>query len=270
MKPAPIQITYLGYPNTTGLRTIDYLITDNIASPQFSQQEFTEDVIQLPHCFLTYTPPGKLPDVSPVPLIKNNHITFGSFSNLAKFSPDVLSVWANILCSIPNSRLILKCKPFVTLKVRHKMFAFFTQRGVDASRVELLPLTATNYDHMATYGRIDIALDPFPYSGMTTTCEALIMGVPVLTMRGNSFAHNITTSILHHLNLSNWTVSNEEDYIRVAMAHSQNTELLQHLRRTLRRTLLDSVIGKPDIFVKELENTYHNFWLQYLSSQNDM
>lgn len=233
LKPAPIQITYLGYPNTTGLTTVDYRLTDAHADPNTSNfhdnnsQKFTETLIRLPYCFLTYTPPTKIPDISPLPYLSNNYITFGSFNNLAKITPQVFALWARILKSVPDSRLVMKCKPFASMIVKQRILRQFAQSGVDSSRIELHSLMQSNYEHLKAYEFMDIALDSWPYAGTTTTCESLLMGVPMITLRGNCHAHNIGVSLLQNVDLSDWIANSEEDYVHIAMRQAKNIEQLK-------------------------------------------
>jgi predicted O-linked N-acetylglucosamine transferase (SPINDLY family) len=185
MRAAPVQVTYIGYPNTTGLSgAIDYRISDAVADPVDSTQTYTETLVRLPRCFLCYTPPQGVSEVSVAPATVSNFVTFGSFNNLAKLNDRVLSRWAEIMHRVPHSRLLIKCKPFASDSVRAKMMAALEARGVSSSRVDLLPLLPNTVDHLRAYSLIDIALDSFPYSGTTTTCEALFMGGKFQILQG--------------------------------------------------------------------------------------
>ncbi|XP_058099544.1 probable UDP-N-acetylglucosamine--peptide N-acetylglucosaminyltransferase SPINDLY isoform X2 [Magnolia sinica] len=155
-RPAPIQATWIGYPNTTGLPTIDYRITDSLADPPDTRQKHVEELVRLPDCFLCYTPSPEAGPVSPTPALSNGFITFGSFNNLAKITPKVLQVWAKILCAVPNSRLVVKCKPFSCDSVRQRFLSTLEQLGLESLRVDLLPLILLNHDHMQAYSLMDI------------------------------------------------------------------------------------------------------------------
>ncbi|MQL80703.1 hypothetical protein Taro_013156 [Colocasia esculenta] len=157
-RPAPIQATWIGYPNTTGLPTIDYRFTDALADPPDTRQKHVEELIRLPQCFLCYTPSPEAGLVSPTPASANGFVTFGSFNNLAKITPNVLRVWARILCAVPNSRLVVKCKPFCCDSVRQRFLSTLEQLGLESLRVDLLPLILLNHDHMQAYSLMDISI----------------------------------------------------------------------------------------------------------------
>ncbi|KAG2430578.1 hypothetical protein HXX76_010096 [Chlamydomonas incerta] len=195
-RPAPVQATWIGYPNSTGLAAVDYRITDAICDPYDTKQTFVEELVRLPGCFLCYTPAADAPPVSPPPCLHNGYITFGSFNNLAKITPQVLRVWAAILAAVPRSRLVLKNKPFACEAARSHLLRQLAALGVEAWRVDLLPLAPGNAQHLAQYALMDISLDPFPYAGTTTTTESLYMGVPTLTLAGRCHAHNVGVSLL--------------------------------------------------------------------------
>ncbi|KAK9810285.1 hypothetical protein WJX72_008008 [[Myrmecia] bisecta] len=169
LRPCPVQITWIGYPNTTGLKTVDYRFTDVVCDPLDTCQTFTEELIRLPGCFLCYTPPPDAPPVAPLPALVHGFVTFGSFNNLAKITPGVIGVWARVLEAVPSARLLLKNKPFACQSARGHVLELLERGGVQAQRVDLLPLAPANADHLATYAHMDISLDPFPYAGTTTT-----------------------------------------------------------------------------------------------------
>ncbi|GFR51332.1 hypothetical protein Agub_g13698, partial [Astrephomene gubernaculifera] len=196
-RPAPVQVTWIGYPNSTGLAAVDYRITDEICDPWDTRQAFVEQLVRLPRgCFLCYTPAVDAPPVSPLPALTNGFITFGSFNNLAKITPQVLRVWGAILTAVPRSRLVLKNKPFACEAARAHVMRQLQEVGIEPWRVDLLPLAPGNAQHLATYALMDISLDPFPYAGTTTTTESLFMGVPCLTLAGRCHAHNVGVSLL--------------------------------------------------------------------------
>ncbi|GLC45522.1 hypothetical protein PLESTM_001745500 [Pleodorina starrii] len=200
-RPAPVQLTWIGYPNSTGLRAVDYRITDPVCDPWDTKQTFVEQLVRLPGCFLCYTPAVDAPPVAPPPALANGYITFGSFNNLAKITPRVLRLWGAILSSVPRSRLVLKNKPFACEAARGHLLAQLAAVGVEPWRVDLMPLAPGNAQHLATYALMDISLDPFPYAGTTTTTESLYMGVPCLTLAGSCHAHNVGVSLLTALGL---------------------------------------------------------------------
>lgn len=185
MRAAPVQISYLGYPNTTGMKTMDFRIADSIADPDGSEGLYTEKLLRIPGGLLCYDPLGKAADVVPPPYLKNRYITFGCFNSLAKINEHVCEAWAEILRRVPNSRLYLKARGLDDEPVRAITAAKLNRAGVPLARVDVSDRLKSDRDHMAEYSKVDIALDTFPYNGTTTTCEALWMGVPVLTLAGD-------------------------------------------------------------------------------------
>ncbi|PSC74350.1 putative UDP-N-acetylglucosamine-peptide N-acetylglucosaminyltransferase SPINDLY [Micractinium conductrix] len=255
-RPAPVQVSWIGYPNSTGLRSVDYRLTDSTCDPQGTAQTFTEELVRLAGCFLCYTPPPDAPPVAPLPAVTNGFVTFGSFNALAKQTPEVLSVWARILLAVPGSRLVLKNKPFACEAVRNKFWRVFEEAGVERSRVDLLPLAAVNRDHLAQYSLLDVALDPWPYAGTTTTAEALYMGVPCLTLAGACHAHNVGVSLLAAVGLQEqWVAHTVEAYIAKAAALASDFASLSELRRGLRARMLQSPLCDAPGFVARLEDT---------------
>lgn len=262
-RPAPVQATWIGYPNTTGLPTIDYRFTDSLADPLETRQKHVEELVRLPGCFLCYTPSPEAGPVVETPALSNGFITFGSFNNLAKITPRVLRVWAKILCAIPTSRLVVKCKPFCCDSVRQRFLSTLENLGLESLRVDLLPLILLNHDHMQAYSLMDISLDTFPYAGTTTTCESLYMGVPCVTMAGSVHAHNVGVSLLHQVGLTNLIAQTEDEYVSKALELASNIPLLSSLRMCLRERMLKSKISDGHNFVHGLESTYRKLWHRY-------
>ncbi|XP_022963007.1 probable UDP-N-acetylglucosamine--peptide N-acetylglucosaminyltransferase SPINDLY [Cucurbita moschata] len=262
-RPAPVQVTWIGYPNTTGLPTIDYRITDALADPPNTKQKHVEELVRLPECFLCYTPSPEAGTVSSAPALANGFITFGSFNNLAKITPKVLQVWARILCAIPNSRLVVKCKPFCCDSVRQKFLSTLENLGLESQRVDLLPLILLNHDHMQAYSLMDISLDTFPYAGTTTTCESLYMGVPCVTMAGSVHAHNVGVSLLTNVGLRHLVAKNEEEYVKLALQLASDVTALSNLRMSLRNFMAKSPVCDGPNFILGLESTYRKIWHRY-------
>ncbi|KAL6507753.1 hypothetical protein OROGR_023948 [Orobanche gracilis] len=244
-RPAPLQVTWIGYPNTTGLPTIDYRITDALADPVDTKQKHIEELVRLPDSFLCYTPSPEAGPVSPAPALSNGFVTFGSFNNLAKITPRVLLVWAKILCAVPNSRLVLKCKPFCCNSLRQQFLSTMEKLGLEPLRVDLLSLIILNHDHMQAYSLMDISLDTFPYAGTTTTCESLYMGVPCVTMGGSVHAHNVGVSLLKTVGTSHsvqfsmqfsfWIIRKQPLCLKTGVRlRTSDPPLLRFLREPLR------------------------------------
>ncbi|KAG9138427.1 hypothetical protein Leryth_012718 [Lithospermum erythrorhizon] len=265
-RPAPIQVTWIGYPNTTGLPAIDYRITDSLADPLGSKQKHVEELVRLPECFLCYTPSPEAGPVCPTPALTNGFVTFGSFNNLAKITPKVLQIWARILCAVPNSRLIVKCKPFCCDSIRQRFLTTLEQLGLESQRVDLLPLILLNHDHMQSYALMDISLDTFPYAGTTTTCESLYMGVPCVTMGGAVHAHNVGVSLLKAVDitgLGNLVAENEDNYVKLAIQLASDISKLSNLRMSLRDLMRKSPLCDGPKFTIGLESAYRNMWNSY-------
>lgn len=266
-RPAPVQVTWIGYPNSTGLEAVDYRITDDAADPQDSTQTYVEELVRLPGCFLCYTPGPDTPPVGPLPALSNGFVTFGSFNNMAKITPHVIKVWARILLSVPGSRLLLKNKPFACAAARAHVTSQLATAGVEEWRVELRPLAPVTADHLAAYGDIDLSLDPFPYAGTTTTTEALMMGVPVLTLKGGCHAHNVGVSLLRAIGLTQgWVAASEDEYVQLAVRHAADLQALSQLRAELRPRMLSSPLCDGPSFTRGLEKAYRQMWHSWLDT----
>ena len=233
-RAAPVQISYLGYPNTTGLSTMDYRFTDAIADPpDDSDSLHTEKLVRFAPCAWTYQPSNDAPAIAPPPCSQGNPFTFGSFNNLSKVNDLTLRLWASILHAAPGTRLMLKSFGLNPSHQRPRLLA----AGLDLDRVVLLPPAATTAEHLACYHRVDVALDTFPYHGTTTTCEALWMGVPVIVLRGDRHASRVGCSLLNAGNHPEWIAGDAEDYLRIALQLYRSQQALAGLRSKLRNTL---------------------------------
>jgi predicted O-linked N-acetylglucosamine transferase (SPINDLY family) len=261
-KPAPVQISWLGYPNTTGLKAIDYRITDAIADPPGMTEAFhTETLLRLPSGFLCYSPPpaAEFP-VGPAPHVENGFITFGSFNLLAKITPEVVRSWSAILHETPRARLYLKARGLEGFGARTRLLSLFAAEGVGADRVSLNERTNSIGGHLEHYRQIDIALDPFPYNGTTTTCEALWMGVPLVTLAGKLHAGRVGASLLHRIGHPEWIARSHEEYVAIAAALAADPDRLTMLRGTLRNELSVSPLCDGPRFARDMEAAYRNMW----------
>lgn len=259
-QPAPVQITYLGYPNTTGLKAIQYRLTDNIADPEGQGEYYSEELCRLPGCFLTYKPDHYSPDVSEPPVIKNAYITFGSFNNLAKINDSVIEAWCEVLNKLANSRLLIKNPSLTDLTTRATYLEKFRQFGIEEKRINLIGHTPTRYEHLSLYAGVDIALDTFPYNGTTTTCEALWMGVPVICLCGDHHAARVGASLLAAVNRSEWIAYSEDEYIEKAVKLAENAETLKSNRLKQRDDIRNSLLLDNRAFVASLESEYLRIW----------
>ena len=253
-RPAGVRVTFLGYPATTGMAAIDYRITDAVADPPGASEAFhTERLLRLDGGAWAYRP-GGLPPVSPPPCVVNGFVTFGSFNNLPKLTPAVLGTWAAILRNTAGSRLVLKAVGLGGTAGRAYVARHLV--GVEPARVDLLPWTADAASHLSAYGRVDVALDPSPYNGTTTTCEALWMGVPVVTLAGQSHAGRVGASLLSHAGLGEWVTESGEAYLRAAVAWAADVGRLVSVRGSLPDRVAASPLGDVSRLARELERAY--------------
>ncbi len=260
-KPAPVQVSWIGYPATTGLSTMDYKIVDNYTDPQgMTDQYYTEKLIRMPESFLCYLPDKDSPAVGDLPALLSGRITFGSFNNLAKVSPEVIETWTKILKSIPGCCLIMKAKSLSDRSTRDYVMGLFTQRGIESERIELLSWKQSVRGHLDIYNRIDIGLDTFPYNGTTTTCEAIWMGVPVIALAGNTHASRVGVSLLSNAGIPELIAKTYEEYIEIAINLAADIERLKALRGNLRSMMANSSLTDAKRFVVNLENSYRTMW----------
>lgn len=254
---APIQVTYLGYPNTTGVPAIDYRITDARADPPGEAEQFcVEKLVRLPETFLCYAPPAARLETTAAPVHRNGHVTFASFNNFAKLSPLTIRLWSRILLSSPNSRLLIKTRGLQDPGLRALLLQRFSDHGVDAKRITLAPPILDQQEHLQTYAEVDVALDPFPYHGTTTTLEAIWMGVPVVTLEGDRHASRVGASILSCLGLDELVAHNEGEYVQIATRLAGPNSPLDVLRQSLRKRLSESPLTDGARFTAHLEQAY--------------
>lgn len=243
LRPAPVMVTWLGYPNTTGLTTIDARLVDSHTDPPgLADARASERLIRLDPCFLCYASPRDAPEPGPIPSVTRGAITFGSFNAAQKLNPRVIALWARVLGAVPGSRLLLKAVNFEDAGLRQRVLDMFAAGGVDATRVELRGPVAETRGHLDAYGEVDIALDPVPYAGTTTTCEAMWMGVPVVTLAGNMHAGRVGVSLLHAVGLDDLIARDQDDYVRLASHLAADAGRRADLRSSLRRRMREGVL----------------------------
>lgn len=269
-RPAPVQLSYLGYPNTTGLDTMDYRLTDAVADPpELDDGCHTEALYRLDRCFLCYTPPEHAPALAPRPAYRAG-VVFGSFNSRAKYRDDCLDAWALILQRIPDSRLVLKSLVGTgDDSGREDLVSQFVSRGIAAERIEVLARINDKADHLAAYGDIDIALDTFPYNGTTTTCEALWMGVPVVTLRGGRHAGRVGTSILDAIGLPELVAASADEFVDLAVALAKDPARLQQLRSGMRQRVLSSPLCDRGDMGHALGDALRDMWYRYCDTRAD-
>jgi len=270
LKPAPVQITWLGFPATTGLSRIDYRLTDTVADPPGHTDRFhSERLIRLPDGFLCYHPLDPAPAVGQPPCPATGHITFGSFNNLPKVNLSVVHLWSQLLHAVPESQLVLKSRQLTDKMVRARIVRQFGQQGIDAGRLQLLGRMASTAQHLALYKRIDIALDTFPYNGTTTTCEALWMGVPVITLCGNRHAARVGASILTRIGLPELIAENPDAFVYAGTALAADPARLDHLRVSLRQRMQGSALCNAEHFAANLVSVFESLGRPDLKSASD-
>jgi len=270
-KPAPIQISWLGYPNTTGLSTIDYRIVDSYTDPIGLTDPYnTEVLLRMPESFLCYQPDKESPKVGPLPVFEKRYITFGSFNYFTKTSPEILSLWARILQSVPDAHLFLKAKYFTDSIVYNSVIDLFMQHGIDSERIKTFAHTPSYREHLNMYNDIDIALDTFPYNGTTTTCEALWMGAPVITLQGNAHASRVGTSLLSNIGLTELIATTQEEYVNIAVDLATDRERLCTLREGLRGRMAQSPLTDVKLFTSDLEICYKEVWEKWCKAASQV
>lgn len=261
MKPAPVQVSWLGYPNTTGLPMMDYRITDAMADPEgLADQCHSEKLIRLDGSFLCYECTQDVAVNPEPPARRNGYITFGSFNNLVKVQPPVIALWAKILHAVPDSRLLLKSLQLANAGTRQHCLDAFANHGIAPERLALYGMLPGQDAHLRLYDEMDIGLDPFPYNGTTTTCEAAWMGVPTLTVRGQTHASRVGASINTALGLQEWIATDAETYLAKAMALSSGLIELATLRSGLRERLKVSTLGDASAFARRFESACLEAW----------
>jgi predicted O-linked N-acetylglucosamine transferase (SPINDLY family) len=263
-KPAPIQVSYCGYPDTTGLATMDYRFTDAYADPPGTTEQFhSEQLVRLPRCFLCYAPPADGPEVGPVPAAAGGRITFGSFNSISKLSDATVAMWSAVLSAVPNSRLMIKSQGLAGAPARQQVLERFAARGIAADRLELHGRIASPAGHLELYHQIDIALDTYPYHGTTTSCEAMWMGVPVVTLAGKTHASRVGVSLLSNVGLEQLIAQTAEQYVQIAADLAKDVDALSKLRSALRSRLAASPLLDGSGLAREVEAAYRVMWKQW-------
>jgi predicted O-linked N-acetylglucosamine transferase (SPINDLY family) len=263
IKPAPVQVSWLGYPGTTGMAAIDYLVVDACTVPPGAEGWIREARVRLPHGRFCYSPPADAPEVAMPP---SRPVTFGSFNNGAKLGPEVMRLWARVLDAVPGSRLVLKWRYFGEADVRRRLIEAFAAAGVDPGRLEVRG-DSPHAEMLAQYADIDIALDPFPFCGGLTSSEALWMGVPVVTLPQDRMASRQTLAFLHGIGLGDLAANSEDDYVRIAAALAADPARRGELRRTLRPRMAAAPMNDPKVFTPGLEAAYRQMWRRWCEGQ---
>lgn len=259
LRPAPVQVSWIGYPGTIGLDTIDYMLMDIASVPPGDERWFHEAVVRLQHGRFCYQPPGNAPVPAAPPSLRQGFVTFGSFNNIAKISPSVVRLWSHVLDAVPRSRLLLKWGSLGEDVPRRRLIEAFEAAGVSPERIELRG-RSPHAEMLGEYAGVDIALDPFPFGGGLTSCEALWMGVPVLTLPGARPASRQTLGFLHSLGLEEWAAASPADYVEKAKRFAADADNLAKLRVSLRSRMASSPLCDGPRFTAALEAAFREMW----------
>ncbi|MBL8807830.1 MAG: tetratricopeptide repeat protein [Rhodospirillales bacterium] len=255
LRPAPIQVTWMGFWGTTGLSAMDFILSDGVTIRPDEEDHYVERVVRLPGSRFCYAPP----DYAPEPAWRDGPVTFGSFNNLSKVGPEVVKLWAAVLAAVPNSRLLLKWRSLGDPGQRQRVSRMFAQAGIAAERL-VLRGPSPHAAMLAEYGDMAIALDPFPFSGGLTTCEALWMGVPVVTLPGATAPSRQTQGFLASLGLNDWVARDGADYVRIAAGLAADPARIADLRKTLRPRMAASALCDGGKFTRDLEAAFRGLW----------
>jgi predicted O-linked N-acetylglucosamine transferase (SPINDLY family) len=258
---APVQVEYLGYPETTGVPAMQYRITDARAEPPGAEEYSTEKLIRLPDCFHCYRPHGKAPDPAPAPHVAKGYVTYASFNVLPKVNDRTIAAWCEILKAVPTARFYIKCKQLRDPSVQGRIRGDFARFGVDPARVDMEAFVPSVRDHLAQYGLVDLALDTFPYNGTTTTCEAMWMGVPVLTLAGDNHRSRVGLSLMSAMGLDKEFVAHSsKDYVERAVAWGKTPSFLAEIRQKMRSRMAASRLRDEVGFTRTIETAYRDAW----------
>ena len=265
-KPAPIQATWLGQ-GSTGIPEIDYFIGSTHITPENEEKYYVEKIIRLPEISQCFTPPDYDLKVNNLPALKNKFITFGCVNKLSKINDEVISLWSKILLLVKGSKLILKNKDFDDQNTCVNTFKRFEKNNIEKNRIILKGESKTRKELLEIYHKIDIGLDPFPFQGNTTTCEAVWMGVPVITIKGNRYLFHFGESINSNLDMQDWISEDYKDYISKAVKFSSDLDYLSQIRMNLREKALKSPVFDAERFSEHFSNMLWNIWKNFVEKK---
>ena len=267
-KPAPVQITWIGCPGTTGMSRVDYRIVDHFTDPAdgLADEIHAERLIRMPDCFSVYSPPENSPDVVETPARKNGHITFGSFNVPTKMNEDLIGVWATVLSAVPGSVLTLKTTMFEQASLGDNVIAAFANHRITADRLRFGGFDASIEDHFRRYHEIDIALDSFPYNGTTTSCDAMWMGVPVISLAGDRHISRVGVSLLNNIGHPELVARDREEYVSIAKTLADDIEKLNAMRLMLRSKMSGSPLMNGAKLTEQLESHLGGIWHEHSES----
>jgi protein O-GlcNAc transferase len=263
-KPAPVQVTWLGYMNTTGLKTMDYRLTDSVLDPPGQPVRDTEELVRLPGGMCCFAPPLDAPPVAPLPALRRGHLTFGSLHGLLKLNSRVFDVWGRVLQCLPTAHLLM-FHDTLAGTAQERIRREFGDRGVAPERLDLRHGSCAS-GYLETYSEVDVSLDAFPWTGGVTTCESLWMGVPMITLCGTRPAGRSSAAILARVGLSDWAVQTPEQFVAFAMGLEYGFDRLAALRCQMRDRMI-ATLCDGHRFTRELEKAYRTMWLRYCAKQ---
>ena len=263
-KPAPVQISWGSYPGFIGIPEIDYIIGDPYVTPKKENKYFTEKVFVLPNIWICFTPPEFEVKIEELPAIKNKYITFGSFNNLPKINEKVVSLWSKILKAVPKSKIFLKSHVLNDLYFKKLIINNFEKNNINSNSI-ILEGRSSRKEYFNSYNKVDIALDPFPYSGGITTFEAIWMGVPVLTKKGNKrFASHQSESINYNSEMSDWIAKDENEYLDKAIKFAANVNELKKIRKNLRKKTINLPAFNSTLFAEDFNKALWDIWDNFI------
>ena len=261
---APIQVTWLGYPDTTGLDSMDYRMVDEITDPQpWADELATETLYRIPAPFLCYQPEKEWLSLEPREELNSGKIAFGSFNHARKLNSSTVDLWCKILQQVPEAELVIKCRQFGKGKTLSVLTEKFRQMGIEQSRLRVLDFVKSNEGHMTSYNEMDVALDPHPYNGTTTSVEAMWMGVPLITKAGDRHSARVGTTLLKSVGLEEFIAHSDQEYIKKAVEIAKNRDKLLEIKRTLRERMLNSPLCDSVGFARKFEAAIREMWKKW-------
>ncbi|HEY9010733.1 MAG TPA: tetratricopeptide repeat protein [Devosia sp.] len=263
---APVQAGWLGYSGTTGIPAMDHILADRWVAPEGTEDEFSETVQRLPGTYLCFGQPD-WPTPGELPARRKGHLTFGSFNNIAKLGDRTIATWIDVLRAVPGSHLLLKSSKGGVQDRLDQLRDRFTAAGIGSERLRFVDRVADWDAHLALYNEIDVGLDPFPYNGTTTTCEALWMGVPVLTIKGESFVARVGESLMQTIGLPDWIAGDADDYVTRARRLAGDLGSLAAVRAGLRARVASTSLGNPTVFARQFEAALRQMWQRWCDTQ---
>jgi len=265
-KPAPVQVSWLGQ-GSTGISEIDYFIGSPHITPKEEEKHYVEKIIRLPEISQSFTAPNYNLNINSLPVLKNNFITFGCINKLAKINDEVIVLWSKILLLIPNSRLILKNKNFDNKKIIENTYSRFKKNNIKKNQLDLRGEAKTRKELLEVYNEIDIGLDPFPYQGNTSTIEAVWMGVPVITLKGDRYLFHFGESINSNLNMKDWIANDHDEYVSKAVKFSSDLNELSKIRMNLRDIALKSPVFDNIKFAEHFNTMLWDIWKNFIENK---